>query len=119
MRKILIATGEYFGSRLARELGGDYDVHLCSDGDTALRLLEQLRPEGLVLQLDLGLEVLERAAYRPPVILVITPLVSDIVLQELQKQGVAYIFTTPCKVSSVVKTLKMLVIEPTQLEGGI
>ena len=99
---ILIADkSEAFAEALADELCRDYEVHICHSGDTALDLLANIQPDGLVLDLCLphmtGIDVLKASSYQPPVIIGITNIVTDAVVEVAESVGIKYLFLKPCK----------------------
>lgn len=107
---ILIADkSEAFAQALAKVLCPYCEVHICHSGDTVLELLNEIRPDGLVLDLCLpymtGLEILEAATYRPPVILGTTNVVTDSIVEAATAAGIKQLFLRPCKAKVVASYL--------------
>lgn len=107
---ILIADGsEIFIQAMAEAIGRDHKVHICHDGVIALDLLNEIRPDGLVLDLCLphmtGIDVLKASAYHPPIILGITNIVTDDVLVAAESAGIKYLFRRPCRPNVVASYL--------------
>lgn len=113
VQKLLIAdSSEVFASALAGALGGRFDIRICADGLSALELLQQEKPDILILNLMLpykdGLSVLQEANYQPPVILAITMHLSAYVEQAVTALGIDYTMIAP-SVNAVVMRLEDLV----------
>ena len=92
MAKLLIAVrSESLSAALAEALT-QYEVYNCHTGIDALALLESLRPDVLIVELSLpvisGLTVLPRAPHKPPVILALTNLVTENILQVAANAGI-------------------------------
>lgn len=124
MQKLLIAesTGT-FASALTAALGGTYEITCCQCGHDALRLLQELRPRALIIDLSLpymdGLQVLRKSAYRPPVVIALTSLATDYVLQMAKDAGAHFVLLLPCTVRSVVYHLEELCRRTTQLRDSV
>lgn len=113
MQKILIAErSEVLADALMAALQKRYNVHTCTDGNSALQMLEKLRPDALIIDLSLpvldGLSVLYMSAYKPSVILALSPVLTPRVLQSATDAGVGYLFAIPCSVRSVIRKLDHL-----------
>lgn len=113
METLLIAeTSEAFAQALTAALSQHYRIHTCSDGKTALQLLETLRPHAVILNLALpwmdGLQVLRTASYKPPVVLALTTVVSNYILQSAKDAGAGYVIIVPCTVRCVVQNLQQM-----------
>lgn len=113
MRKLLIAEfSDTLRIQLQEVLRSEYAVTVCADGAAALRLLDELRPDALILNLLLpqidGLTVLEEAKILPPVILCISSLPSDYGLQRATDLGANYILLKPFAMRSVQSHLRHL-----------
>ena len=111
MRKVLIAhSSEDLPESLKAILGNKYDVSVCSDGNTAQKLLSQLRPDILVLDLTIpgkdGITILEDALpFVPPVVLATTKLISHYVHYSAATHGIGYIMLDPCEARCVATRL--------------
>lgn len=115
MGKLLIAeSSDTLRIQLQEELKKHYDVTTCADGAAALRLLDSLRPDALILDLMLpesdGLSVLELAEYIPSVVLCITALPSEYAIQRACDLGAGYILLKPCSIRSIANHLEQLCI---------
>ena len=97
MRKILIVTAS---DELLTMLAEDYEITLCRNAQDAIKLLHQ-EFNGLILDLFLpgtdGLTLLEQAqAHLPPVVLVLTRLLSPYILQSVASLCGGYVLRIPC-----------------------
>lgn len=117
MRKLLIAdSSEPFSTALADAFRHDFEIQVCSDGETALEMLLSFRPDVLVLNLQLpfkdGLTVLQEAAYLPTHILATTSYLSPYVERCVASLGVAYTMVTPAVSALRVRVMDMIQQEP-------
>lgn len=113
MAKLLIAVkSEIMGTALANVLT-HYEVSVCHNGRDALRLLESLRPDIFIVELSLpvvtGLTVLQETHYKPPVILALTNLVAENVLQAAANAGVQDMILLPCPIRHIFRRLEALI----------
>ena len=106
MRKILVImeSASLYPS-LLNTLNGEYEMTLCCSAEEAMQLLQH-EYDGMIVDLFLsetdGLTLLENTQeYLPPVILVLTKLISPYILQSLETLGVGYVIRIPCHVSEV------------------
>ncbi len=114
--KVLIADGsEPFCNQLKNALVpmGAYDViGVASDGEGAVRLLQEARPDVLVTDLMLakrdGISVLKFAnsLEKPPVAVVISGLMTDYVAAAVSNLGVQYVMLKPCDMTALVERLE-------------
>ena len=111
MKTILIAeTSPMITAALVDALSDRYEVHTCADGIAALKCLEQLRPDALIMNLGLdSLTILENASYTPPVILTLTDFVSNEVIQQATELSVGYMFLIPCSTKAIVDRLEEMI----------
>ena len=121
MAKLLIAAeSELLGSILT-ETYTAYEVHSCHNGSEALALLETLRPDIFIVELSLpvicGLTVLQTASYKPPVILALTNLMTNHVLQAAAQAGVQALLFMPCTAQSIIARLDALTKKAPSSEG--
>ena len=112
LQKLLIAdSSDIFTGALASALGDCFDIRICADGPSALELLQQDRPDILILNLMLpykdGLTLLQETSYHPPVILAITMHLSAYVEQTVTALGIDYTMIAP-SVDAVALRLKDL-----------
>ena len=110
MEKLLIAVRSKALAATVAQALTQYEVHTCHTGPDALRLLETLTPEVFLVELTLpevsGLSVLEATQYRPPVILALTCLVSEALLEKAAAAGVREVLLLPCPAASIIQRLK-------------
>ncbi len=111
MTKVLIAMGSDDLCHVLQELlDYKFSVTCCQDGKTALRLLEELRPEVLVIDLSLpeldGITLLEYAKdFRPPVILATISFDPYYVRDAAVDVGIGYIIKNPGDINALVTRL--------------
>lgn len=111
MKTMLIAAGsETITEELARVFQNEYQVYTCSRGDDTLQILQELRPDALIINLSLkyitGLEVLQRTVYTPPAILALTYYVSNRIVEEALAAGVGALIRLPCSIKCIISHLK-------------
>ena len=112
MEKMLIAWEESsMRSDVVELLRRQYEITVCSDGRTALELLESLRPMVAIIDLALteldGITLVEQAVdFLPPILFCVTDFCNDYVTQTLQDLGVGYIFRRPCQPRSIATRLE-------------
>lgn len=84
-------------------------------------MLEALRPDVLILDLCLpvknGLSVLRETRYKPPVILALTTLWTDQVIEDALDAGVQDMILKPCAMCHIVEHLEQLVKRAPSLEA--
>lgn len=114
-RKLLIAeASEEMAAALADLFRGSCQVHCCSDGEEARLLLQQLRPDVLILDLMLprfdGLSLLQWAREQNlcPRVLATSRFCSDYVVETAQNLGVRYLMCKPCSVSALAARVRDL-----------
>lgn len=95
------------------EVQSQHEVHICSTGTDALKLLETLQPDILILDLMLpymdGLTVLRKSKFKPPIILARTNLINATVLQAAADVGVQDVLLIPCTIHYIVGRLNTLI----------
>ena len=121
MAKLLIAVRlENLGTALAETLT-QYEVYNCYTGADALTLLETLRPDIFLVEFSLpvisGLTVLRETHYKPPVILALTNLITESVLQAASNAGVQDMILLPCSVRHIIRHLETLIQKVPAPEG--
>ena len=98
--KVLIAVRSKVIARQLVSILSQYEIHTCHTGKDALDLLEQILPDGLIIDLCLpavnGLTVLRTSQFLPDTILAITNLAAGHVLSEAAAAGVKDIVLLPC-----------------------
>lgn len=116
MQRLLIADGSaLFASALADALIGVFDIRICSDGCEALALLEEFRPDVLVLDFHLprkdGITILRQATHRPGIILGLASYISPYVCQAAAALQVTHLMNTPT-IDAAVECLQELSRKP-------
>ena len=107
-RKLLIADSSQDMSALLADLfRGSCQVRTCHSGETARQLLDEFRPDVMILVLMLldydGLSLLQWAREQDvmPQVLATTRFCSDYVVEMAQNLGVRYLRRKPCSVSAL------------------
>ena len=110
---VLIAdSSEDFCLELQDILRWICSTHICTRGGRALKLLSQVHPDVLVLDLMLpeldGISLLKAvsATGRRPIILATTCLTSDYIVRTAQDLGVDYLLVKPCDVRSTAARIQ-------------
>ncbi len=121
---VLIAdSSEEFCSALAAQVQRSDRFQLAgtaSDGEQALRLLEERKPEILILDLMLakrdGLSILKTlaASDRRPAVIATSGFVTDYVASAAAGLGVAYLLLKPCEISSILDRMEDLALGESQ-----
>lgn len=113
MRKVLIATIYEATSTTLSDALSKYEVHVCNSGTDALKLIETLHPDILILDLMIptmdGLTVLRKSRFRPPIILALTNILAEFVLQSAADLGVQDILLIPSTIRYIVERLDALI----------
>ena len=112
MQKLLIAdSSEVFVTALESALRDQYQILTCTDGEALEQLLEEYRPDVLILNLLLpyrdGITALQKSKFRPSVILAIVMHMSAYVEHAVTALGVDYTMIAP-SVDTVVLRLQDL-----------
>ena len=111
MRKVLIIMEQdCLRDALQKELQQDFEVSVCGNAEDGAALLKD-RPDILVTDLFLpgtnGLTFLiENKPYLPPIVVVLSALISPEVLRQLADLGAASVIRKPCTVQAVTSALK-------------
>lgn len=110
--KVLIAMkSELLARRLADALT-EYDLHVCHTGKEALTKTETLRPDILLLDLQLsdmtGFALLEQLRCKPRIMFGFTVFADDMVLKKAAELGIQSLFLLPCSVRAVRQQLDAL-----------
>ena len=103
---ILIADpNEDFREALTAVFSRDFQVRCCGRGDEAAALLEESKPDLLILDLELpgldGISLLKQLSDRPPV-LVVTYLITPVTYHLLLELDIAYAIRKPCAMQKVL-----------------
>ena len=125
-KRIIIAdAGVEFRAILAQTLAGEPDLQVVGetgDGEELIRMVRQLRPDAVVMELVLagmdGLEVLLELSQLGdrPRILVLSNYIRGNVVDEAAARGADFFLIKPCKPSTVVQRLRQ-VMSPGGLES--
>lgn len=115
MKTMLIAVcSEIITEELVRTFQNEYVVYTCNRGDDAQRLLQELKPDILIISLSLstitGLELLQQTEFTPPIILALTNYLSDFIVQEAQTAGVGALIRLPCSIGFISARLHSLLL---------
>jgi CheY-like chemotaxis protein len=111
MTKVLIAmSSDDLCHVLEDLLTCKFSVTCCQDGKTALSLLQELRPEVLILDLSLperdGITLLEDAKdFRPPIILATINIDSPYIRDAAEDVGIGYIIKLPGDTNAMITRL--------------
>ena len=121
MQTLLIADGsESYVAMLTDELGAQFEIRTCADGQEALELLPLYQPDILILNLMLpyvdGLTVLQKSAFRPSLILATTMHMSAYVEQAVHALDVDYTMIAPSP-EAVAERLRDLLNQYTVVPG--
>ena len=101
MLKVLIAcSSEIMAAALGNSIQDYADVTLCHDGDAAHQLINDLRPDILVLSLNLckrdGFTVLQQCAFNPPLVVALTNTINKDIVMSATHFGINKIYLLPC-----------------------
>jgi len=115
MRKLLIADyNEDYRTALAAALQKQYRVQCCKSGTEAMALLHQEHPDIFVLDLMLpeldGVTLLERISAEGihPMVLAVTPILTDYVFSCAQRLGIEYLVRKPCEIEAIASRIQDL-----------
>lgn len=121
MRKILIAdASEVWRELLEQTLGREYEVRSCADGNQAMVLAEQFRPDVLILDLLLagidGLTLIKRLREREqsPRFIVIGRYFSNYITTALERYQVDSLIMKPCTTQCVAEHVAELLSQDTE-----
>lgn len=113
MLRLLIAeNSEIYAAALVDAFCGQFEIRICTDGETALEQLRSFQPDALILNLSLpfkdGLTVLQEAAQLPPVILVLSLYSNPYVEQAAISLGAGYVLRMPAVNTVRLRLMDML-----------
>lgn len=122
MQKLLIAdTSEPFTEALEEIFKNEFALQICHDGETALEILLDFKPDILILNFMLpfkdGLTVLQQSAHHPKVILGITPYINSYIEQAALGLGVQFIMIMPTVNALRVRLMDMIAATTTPKES--
>ena len=113
MQRLLIADGgEAFCSALQDALKNEFRICICKDGEEVLANIQDFQPDVMWLDINLckvdGITVIERAAELGcyPLILIAGCYFSEYSLTAMERYGVAYMMSKPCKLSAAISRLR-------------
>ena len=113
MPKVLIVIKSHMLRQRLSDALTEYDLHICHTGKDALAQTERLHPDILLLDLRLtdmlGFTLLEKASFKPRIILAFTDYVDDDVLTQAAKFGIHSVILLPCSVRYVQEQLDRLI----------
>lgn len=110
LKAVIAMSSDDLCNILKDHLERSFSVTCCRDGQTALQLLKDLRPETLILDLSLplldGISLLEQAKeFRPPVILATIDYDSNYVRDTAEDIGIGYIIKLPGDINALITRL--------------
>lgn len=110
MQKVLIGyIKSPYADTLAAQLRKQYRVYVRHSGIGVLDALRRLQPDILILFLGLprtdGLTVLETTKHKPPVILALSNLITDEIVEQAAAAGVMALIRMPCSVEHLARRL--------------
>ena len=110
--KVLIAVRSQLLTDLLASALPQHEIHICRTGTEALAKIDAFHPDILLLELMLpgmdGITLLRNAKYKPPVILVLTNLISDSVLTQAAAVGIRDLLLIPCTLRCILQHLEAL-----------
>lgn len=121
MLKVLIAIKSKLLADLLSLSLARYDIHICHTGSEALKQLECLYPDALLLDLMLpdmdGITLLRTSGYKPHSILALTNLATPSVLAEAAAAGIQDVLLIPCTIRHITEHLDALTEKAPSAEG--
>ena len=127
-KKILIAdASEEFRGMLAQALEQEEGLEVLGqtgDGEELLRLIGEIQPDGVVMDLMLtgldGLEVLERLGEDRPRVLILSAFSNSALAENVVQRGGDYCMLKPCRLSAVAQRMRQLTCElPVEAEPEV
>lgn len=105
---LLVLDSKDLAAILSRMLSTEYQLKIC-DASIAVEVIEDFQPDALILDLFLpgtnGFEILRRATYQTPIIILLTVLVTTSILDDASPLNINYIFLKPFRLSALTKRL--------------
>ena len=110
LKAVIAMSSDDLCSILKDHLECNFSVTCCRDGQTALQLLRDLRPEILIIDLSVplldGITLLEQAKeFRPPIILATIDYDSKYVRDAAEDIGIGYIIKLPGDINALITRL--------------
>ena len=110
MQKLLIAIKCETICAAIFDMFGDLDIHICHNGKAALDLIDNLRPDILVINLSLpgmdGPAVLHQTNHKPHSVIAFTSITTNSVLEEAYDAGVTELIAIPCTLDLIVDRIQ-------------
>ena len=116
MKRILIADASpVISVALSAALSCDYEVHTCNDLADILPYLESLRPDAIIVNTSLtgisGLLQIGSSSFPPRVLVILTNIITDQLLQTTQAIHASHISLIPFSMPSMLRMLHNLLAE--------
>lgn len=116
VKKVLIAdASDEFRAILAEALRGENDFEIVGetgDGADAIRMIQELSPDVVVMDLVLGhmdgLDVLGALPVPHPSVLVLSSFARGYVADQVAAKGGSYYMMKPCRINSVMERIRLL-----------
>ena len=114
MRKLLIAQhSETIADQLQHALQDEWEVHVCIDSYPVIDMMQYMRPEAMVLDLNLepkdGIAVLEEAqSFLPPIVVATSNYVDDHVAETVEQLGAGALVRIPFRTEYIKEQLDHL-----------
>lgn len=114
MRKLLIAQhSETIANHLQRSLQDEWEVHICVDSYPVVDMMQYMRPEAMILDLNLqpknGVTVLEEGQpFLPPAVLATTNYYDDELIETVHRLGVGAVVRIPFRTTYIREELDRL-----------
>lgn len=114
MQKLLITQhSSTMADHLQRELREDWHITVCTDSRPVVDLMQYMRPEAMILDLNLspkdGIAVLEEGQqFLPPAIIATSNYVDDEIIEKLESLGVGALARIPFRAEHIKKLLQDL-----------
>lgn len=113
MQTLLIAEESVeVSNSIVRLLRGEFQVSICHDGDVALEMLQENRPDILMLNLMLpfkdGLTLLQESTYRPQSILAYSHFINDYTADRAMELGVGALLNNPTPRTVAVRLIDFI-----------
>lgn len=113
MKRILIADASpVISVALSAALSCDYEVHTCNNLADILPHLESLRPDAVIVNTSLtgiaGLLQIGSSSFPPRVLVILTNIITDQLLQTAQDVDASYISLIPFSMRSLMAKLEYL-----------
>ena len=115
MHRLMIAdSDDVFLSVASQIFSAEFEVITCQDGETALEMLAEYKPQALVINLFLpfkdGLTVLQEAEVLPPVIIATTSIILPHIEKACLNLPIGYLMVAPCMNALRVRLITMVAL---------